>query len=180
MGLEEIRQKIDQTDEQMRALFLQRMELARQVIETKKQTGQPVYIKEREQKVLDFRSNGIQEEYLFECRAFFRHIMEISRTYQYSKLVEETKKLQMIPQEEGKIVIEFFCQADGRQIAVFLNAAMLAGLNVAEITAKEQKEGMRCRICLSGDVSSKMAKAVILQILNENETAEILPEETAK
>ena len=48
MTLEEIREEIDQIDQQMKALFLKRMDCARRVAETKARTGGDVYVAERE------------------------------------------------------------------------------------------------------------------------------------
>lgn len=174
MGLEEIRQKIDRIDEQMKELFLQRMDLSREVIEHKKLTGAPVYAAEREREILDVRTSGANEEQLSSCKAFFQHMMEISRSYQYSKITEKTEKLHGLPDGEGKAVVSFSCKDGGGQMAVFLNAAMLAGLRVEEAEAKRREETLICRLCLYGDFSSEAAKAAVLQMLEENGSADIL------
>jgi len=53
MGLDEIRQKIDVIDTQMKELFLARMDLSAQVIAVKKENGGAVYVPEREKEIQD-------------------------------------------------------------------------------------------------------------------------------
>ena len=52
MELNEIRQSIDKIDDQISALYLQRMDLVNQVSQAKKQSGKPVFDPEREKKIL--------------------------------------------------------------------------------------------------------------------------------
>lgn len=173
MGLDEIRQQIDQVDGQMKQLFLQRMDLAHQVAEEKKQTGTAVYAPEREQEVICARAAGTEEAYDPECRAFFKQMMEISRVYQYSRLSDQAKDLQALPAEEGEAVIEFFCAANDGQLAVFLNAAAIAGLTVKNLIVEEKEGNAFCRLVLAGDFSCCLARGVVLQMLRENESATI-------
>lgn len=168
MGLENIRQEIDSVDAQMKELFLKRMELAYQVIETKKQTGGAVYVPEREQAIISARSKGVEQEYLPEYQAFIKQLMGISRTYQYSKLVNQSESLQNLPFATGEIQLEFPYQPKTDHLATALNAAALAGLSVKTIETEEGTEKSICRMCLSGDFSTEIAKAVILLIIEEN------------
>ena len=173
MGLDEIRQNIDRVDGQLRELFLQRMDLSRQVAETKKMTGSAVYMPEREQEILAVRTEGIKKEYVLECRAFFQSIMEISRTYQYFRLTDRFEQAEKLPNGEGKISICFSGEEKSRQPAVFLNAAILAGLCVEESELKKEEGKLLCRFCLSGDFSLEISKAAVLLMLEENESTDI-------
>lgn len=174
MELKEIRQKIDQIDEQMKELFLQRMDLAHEVIENKKLTGAPVYVAKREQEVLELRTAGVKEEYLPACRAFFQHMMEISRSYQYAEITEQAEQLHKLLDGNKRADLSFSCKDGGSQAAVFLNAAMLAGLRVEEAGIERQGDDLRCRLSLYGDFSLKAAKAAVMQIQEENESVKIL------
>ena len=62
MGLDKIRQEIDRTDAQLKGLFLERMDLSRQVAEEKIRTGGAVYAPEREQNILARRTEGMPED----------------------------------------------------------------------------------------------------------------------
>lgn len=174
MGLDKIRQEIDQIDVQLKDLFLKRMELSGQVIEEKKQTGGAVYAPKREQEILELRSSGVEAEYVPECQAFFKQIMGISRTYQYSKMAEQAEALANLPAGEGEAELQFFCETGSGQPVVFLEAAVLAGLKPEKITTEEKQEGENiCRIRLSGDFSGELAKAAVLQVLEEGTSAMI-------
>ncbi len=171
MELNHIREEIDQVDKSLRELFLQRMELSHQVAETKLGTKADVYVPKREQEVIHARTEGVKEEFLPECRAFFGQIMEIGRTYQYSVMEEADTVLKDFPREEKCIKVSFCCPKESRQIPVFVNAAALAGLTVEKIETEKQGDDMCCSFWLSGDFSLSLARAVIMQILKENQTA---------
>jgi chorismate mutase/prephenate dehydratase len=87
--LGEIRQEIDQIDEQIVQLYEERMRLASEVAEYKIGTGKPVFDKEREESKLavltekasgSFTRHGIRE--------LFEQIMTMSRKKQYKLLTE--------------------------------------------------------------------------------------------
>ena len=109
MDLGGIRQKIDQVDQQMKHLFLERMGYSAQVVQVKKQLGGSVYVPKREQEILTLRQQGVQKEQVLECREFFRQMMGLSRTYQYSKLVEGNADLLGLPDGVGEVGLEFSC-----------------------------------------------------------------------
>ncbi len=171
MELNQIREEIDQVDKRLRELFLQRMELAGQVAEAKVKTKADVYVPKREQEILCARTEGVKEEFLPECRAFFEQMMEISRTYQYSKMTEENELLKELPQSEGVIKICFSCQRESRWLSIFINAAVLAGLHLEKLETEQRSGGMECNLWLSGDFSKTLSRAVVLQMLKENETS---------
>ena len=89
MDLLQLRQQIDNIDEQIVQLYEQRMEICRQVAEYKIQTGKKVFDRQRETEKLakvksmthnDFNSHGIEE--------LFEQIMSMSRKLQYQLLAE--------------------------------------------------------------------------------------------
>ena len=82
-SLDEIREGIDRVDQQIRTLFLERMELARQVARVKARTEDRIYKPDREALILEKQTEGIDEQILMEYRALLRRMMEISRKYQY-------------------------------------------------------------------------------------------------
>lgn len=168
MELEKIRQNIDQIDQQMKELFLARMDCSRQVAQAKQQTGGSVYVPEREAEIIKERTAGVEEEKLPEYRAFLTQIMQISRTYQYSKLAEGEEALARLPFQTAGISLEFFCR-DGRL------AAVLGTLALAEITVEHIKEKSRGGdgavyvLSLAGDFSGELARGAILQVIKEME-----------
>lgn len=175
MDLDQIRQEIDEVDGKLRDLFLQRMDLSRQVIEHKKKTGGAVYAPKREQAVLSARTSGVSEEYGLPCKAFFRQVMGISRTYQYSEIAEDAACLRGLPEKEGEVLILFSCKRESASLAACLNAAALAGLVTERVNAEGAGGTISCGLRLSGDFSSRQAKAAVLQILEENEDAKMMP-----
>ncbi len=189
MDLGGIRQKIDQVDQQMKHLFLERMGYSAQVVQVKKQLGGSVYVPKREQEILTLRQQGVQKEQVLECREFFRQMMGLSRTYQYSKLVEGNAYLLGLPDGVGEVGLEFSCGKESENLALVFQAAALAGLSVIEMSASEycgeavnskseSEEGkLNCRIRLAGNFAEDLARAFILQILEETKDARLSSDE---
>ena len=89
MDLLELREKLDQIDEQIVRLYEERMEVCSQVADYKIETGKKVLDKSREEEKLrnvrslahnDFNAHGVQE--------LFEQIMSMSRKLQYNKLAQ--------------------------------------------------------------------------------------------
>ncbi len=106
MDLVELRERIDEIDEQIVELYERRMDIASQVADYKMETGKKVFDKERENEKLskvrelahnDFNKYGIQE--------LFEQIMSMSRKLQYQKLTEQgnAERLPFIGVDELKI-----------------------------------------------------------------------------
>lgn len=88
-SLEVLRERLDQIDDQIAALYEQRMDVCGQVGEYKVKTGRKVFDRQREKEKLadvsskvsgDFNRKGIQEVY--------QQLMSMSRKLQYRQLVE--------------------------------------------------------------------------------------------
>ena len=86
MTLEEARADIDAVDTQMKPLFLKRMECAKKVAEVKAETGGDVFVLERELSIIEKRAGDVDQEVYDEYVTFLRHLMSVSRRYQYGKL----------------------------------------------------------------------------------------------
>ena len=86
MTLEEARADIDAVDTQMKPLFLKRMECAKKVAEVKAGTGGDVFVLERELSIIEKRAGDVDKEVYDEYVTFLRHLMSVSRRYQYGKL----------------------------------------------------------------------------------------------
>ncbi len=81
MEMTEIREKIDRIDDQFLKLFLDRMELSRQIAEVKARDGLPILNKERERQILRDVADKSGEYELYSHR-LFSTVLELSRTFQ--------------------------------------------------------------------------------------------------
>ncbi len=92
MGLLEIRDKINTVDDQLLKLFLERMELSREVAEEKTKQNLPILNTKREREVLSRISanSGDMDGY---ARILFSTLFELSRSYQGSCMGTTTSKL---------------------------------------------------------------------------------------
>ena len=86
MDLKDYRNQLDTIDDQMAALFKQRMEIVRKVADYKKETNTPVMAAGREREIL-YRVTGLcgkdLEEY---TKILYSTILELSRDYQEDRL----------------------------------------------------------------------------------------------
>jgi len=81
MDLTDIRQKIDKIDEKLLPLFIERMNISKEVAEYKKANGLPVLNRGREREILQrvMEQSGNMELY---AHRFYTTIFELSRAYQ--------------------------------------------------------------------------------------------------
>nr|WP_297172238.1 bifunctional chorismate mutase/prephenate dehydratase [uncultured Agathobaculum sp.] len=84
-----VRQDINAIDEQIRALFLQRMSLALEVAQAKAGTRDKIYKPDREAEILERRTAGIEEELRLKYAAILQSMIRASREYQYSELLRQ-------------------------------------------------------------------------------------------
>lgn len=111
IDLAKSREAIDRIDRQIVALFEERMQVAGNVAEYKRNTGKKVLDPEREQQKLETLSGLVSSE--FNKRAveeLFSQIMSISRKYQYSLLTEEVEgfeELEELPRDKTTKVCFF-------------------------------------------------------------------------
>lgn len=82
MQLDEIRKEIDTVDDEMRTLFIRRMELSRQVALVKARTGDAVRKPDREKAMIARLCEGMDPQLLDVYRSFLEHILFLSRSLQ--------------------------------------------------------------------------------------------------
>lgn len=84
MDLEELRNEIRETDEQMAALFVQRMEAVREVAAYKREHGLPIEDGEQEERVIAGRGALVEND---ELRPFYvqflQNTMDVSKRWQH-------------------------------------------------------------------------------------------------
>ena len=81
MNLNEIRVNIDNVDNQLKELFIKRMELVKEVYQYKKENNLPVKNNEREAEIIEKRTSDLSE-FKDETREFFKDLIDISCKYQ--------------------------------------------------------------------------------------------------
>ena len=86
MELKDYRDKLDRIDDQMAALFKERMETVRKVADYKRETNTPVLASGREREIL-YRVTGLCGEELEEyAKILWSTLLELSRDYQENRL----------------------------------------------------------------------------------------------
>ena len=85
MDLKEIRNQIDQIDDQLVKLFVDRMGLSAKVAEYKKQNNLPIYVPAREREILQDVATKAGPEMANYTRVLYSMMFELSRSYQQKK-----------------------------------------------------------------------------------------------
>ena len=82
MDLNELRNEINQIDDQLLELFLRRMDIASQVADYKKAHDLPIYQPQREREILKNVEQKAGPELGRYARNLFAKLMELSKDYQ--------------------------------------------------------------------------------------------------
>lgn len=92
MDLKDIRKKIDAIDEKLLPLFIERMELANEVAQFKKENNLPILNKTREREILKNVMEAAGEDMEIYAHRFYSTIFELSRAYQ-STLIPDSSRV---------------------------------------------------------------------------------------
>ena len=82
MELKDLREEIDQIDDQLVQLFSRRMAISAQVAAYKKEHNMPIYVPSREQDILDSIDTKVAPEIAPYTKELYSKIFELSRCYQ--------------------------------------------------------------------------------------------------
>ena len=95
MAIENIRQKINEVDDKLLSLFLERMTLSEDVARSKKELGLPIVNREREREVLAriMEKAGDKDEYAYQL---FSKLMDLSKARQRELFAGDTKVRGMV------------------------------------------------------------------------------------
>ncbi|MDD3167942.1 MAG: prephenate dehydratase domain-containing protein [Eubacteriales bacterium] len=104
MTLNELRVKIDEIDLRIKEQFLQRMKVAEEVAVSKSKTGDKILKPEREEEVIQQLTGDMDGEWKLSYTSFLKKIMEVSRTFQYRKMLDLGADFQIGFQEEEPVI----------------------------------------------------------------------------
>ena len=90
MQIDTLREKIDQIDDELVRLFVERMDVAKQIAEYKKENNLPIYVPAREREKLQDVASKAGNEMDDYIRSLYSMIFEISRSYQSKCNNQET------------------------------------------------------------------------------------------
>ncbi len=102
MDLKECREKIDRIDDQLCALFAQRMEIVEQVARYKKENGLPVLNTSREREVLERVCGQCPEQLGVYTKLLFNTLFDLSRARQTALLSADTPLANRIEQARAQ------------------------------------------------------------------------------
>ncbi len=181
MTLDAVRKRIDQIDSQMKPLFLQRMECARDVAAVKAQTGGNVFVPERERAIIEARTEGVVE-FRREYEAFLQYMMCLSSIYQYNELPGLRDAIvggalvaagldAKAPHEF--VDISFSCSASSSELSVLLCAAEQNGIKIKKLIAESRDGVLEVSVSLAGNINNPKMRALLCQMGSESRNFKI-------
>lgn len=184
MNLDEIRVKIDAIDTQMKPLFLERMECSKQVAEAKAAMGSDsVFVLERELAIIEKRAADVDTAIYDEYVAFLRHLMSVSRRYQYGILTELQEKVIMAELERAgldenaehtQVKIGFDCEKETSDLNLFINIAKLNQIPIDEMKLVTREGKQKVEMILDGNIKEKGIRQLLCQTAKESEGFHII------
>ena len=96
MDIKDLREKIDGIDKNITELFVERMQIAKDIAEYKRENKLPIKDTERERQLLNRISDLSGEEFGGYSRVLFTTMMDLSRSYQNKKMLGESPLLKEI------------------------------------------------------------------------------------
>ena len=91
LDLKEIRKNLDTIDDQLIALFRERMQLSAQVAAYKKENNMPILDSGRESQIIERLSQAAGVEFASATRQLYQTIFQLSRAYQ-AELIQAVKE----------------------------------------------------------------------------------------
>ena len=96
MDIKDLREEIDQIDDQLVQLFAQRMEVSARIADYKKQNNMPIYVPAREREKLLDVSQKVTPDLANHTRVLYSLLFELSRSYQSQRSSEQSKLFSQI------------------------------------------------------------------------------------
>lgn len=181
MTLEEIRKEIDKIDSQIKALFLQRMEVAKHVAEVKYASGDEIYKADREAEIISRLTADVAPELKMEYTAFIRKIMEVARKYEYGLIYDwnpegATELIKDVRESrDGYVKVRMTRPNQVNSMSVILSMIGDYGFHMKQITLLEEKEEeVRFELVICGDIEKEEMKKLIYQLSKESKEFKVL------
>lgn len=97
MDLQQLRSEINNIDNELERLFIERMQLSFKVAEYKIENNLPVFQSDREQEIIQRVRDNMPEDLKNSAEVLFTTIMDISKCKQYQKFFAEKSKIEYKP-----------------------------------------------------------------------------------
>ncbi|MEE1313440.1 MAG: chorismate mutase [Lachnospiraceae bacterium] len=177
MTLDEIRTQIDQIDSQIIELFVKRMECSKHVAEAKAVTGGDVFVLERELAIIKNRASDVDPVIYDEYVAFLRHLMSVSRRYQYGILTDMQERVLSdslkaaglnadLPHSE--VTITFSCDCSASDLNLYINMIKLNNVSIKSMSLETKDEKQMITMTLIGKITDANMKQLLCQIGKES------------
>ncbi len=183
MTLDEVRVEIDAVDSQIKPLFLRRMECAGHVAAAKSKTGADVFAGERENQIIEKRTEDVDPLIRSEYTAFLKHLMSVSRRYQYGILTGMQEAVITAALEaaglhtempHSQVEVGFQCQKADSNLNLFLDAARLNGISIDRMELEACDGKQQVRLTLDGSLQESNMRCLLCQMGKEAEGFKIL------
>lgn len=161
--LDTLRGEIDRVNREMLSLLKERLALCGEVADYKKAHGLPVYVPEREKKILDWASRTAGPEFAPYAMKFFENLMALSRDYEHGVpgAAESGALLATRPDalNTGRLILLPFEEADaGPVFSVMGDEKLTRGLHLKPHQSAEETARFIANLMTGGNRGYKLVK----------------------
>lgn len=179
MTLDQLRTRIDEIDLQIKDLFLERMKTAEAIAESKSRTGDKILKPEREEEVIRNLTRDMSEEMKLPYTSFLKKVMEVSRTFQYRKLLAlgADFKVDFQATDRNRIRMMFACPHRSGSLAAVLGIFEDYGVNLTGIHSRPDGKNpweYLFYVDFTGNLKDERIRALLYQLYEELPFAKIL------
>lgn len=182
MKLEEVRKEIDAVDSQMKPLFLSRMVCAKHVAEAKAISGSDVFVAEREDEIIAKRTKDVDEDVKKEYEVFLRHLMSVSRRYQYGilkdmqeKVIADAMKKSGLDENSAHqyVTVSFSYSREKNNLNLYVDMICLNDIVIETMQVKAESEKQCVTLCLQGTIKQANMRQLLCQLGKEADEFQI-------
>lgn len=179
MPLSKVRVEIDALDKKIKELFCQRMQLSERVAQVKIATNDKVYKPDREVSMIAAQSADVDPSIRMEYRAVVKRIIEVSRKYQYGRILDAGKgpdfDLTMAKPEHTRTRIQFTCPNKCGMLSTLITAISDYGINISDLCTEKNADGrLLFTVELEANLLARETQALLFQLMSETDTFSIL------
>ena len=171
MELEKLRNEVDEIDDKILELLIERRSRALKVAECKDKEGVPVFDPSREDAILERISNKLTDSDKNSINLFFEIVMDLNRLHEYEKKPKEFD----VHTELGGLSVRAVIKDTPRAICRYISPLAAANVIISDIRSQSLPGGkLMVELELVGDIKDTSLAAAISVLSDASSSFQLL------
>ena len=171
MELEKLRNEIDEIDDKILELLIERRSKAHRIADCKNEKGVPVFDPEREEAILERIAGKLSNSDKNSIKLFFEIVMDLNRLHEY----EEKPKQFDVHTELGGLSVRAVIKDTPRAICRYISPLAAANVIISDIRSQSLPGGkLMVELELVGDLSDTSLAAAISVLSDDASSFQLL------